>query len=184
MPRIAPVDPEKASPEIRDLLDRVRVDGGEPLRVMATLAHSPPLLRNFMRLGNSILERASLDKRLRELAILRVAQLAGCDYEWAHHVEIGRRVGLSDDDLRALPNWREDSRFDARDRAVLAYAETIARDITVDDATFAAVRAQFNNQELVELTVSIGFYCMIPRILLPLQVENEPKYQKELPLRD
>ena len=80
--------------------------GPTPLNIFRTLAHAETCLRPALRLGQAILTRQELDAVLRELAILRVAQLTGAQYEWVQHVAIGRAVGVTGDQVAALE--RED----------------------------------------------------------------------------
>src|SRR3546814_4174271 len=72
--------------------------------------------------------KAKLDPRLREMAILQVGWLARSDYEWSHHVKIGKDFGVSEDDVRAIIAETEgkDSGLPALDRAVLRAARGMA----------------------------------------------------------
>jgi alkylhydroperoxidase family enzyme len=60
------------------------------------------------------------------------------------------------------------------ERAALAYADAMTRDIDVSDAVFEALRPHFSERQLVELTVLIATYNMLTRILQALQVDLEP----------
>src|SRR5262249_19199176 len=82
--------------------------------------------------------------------------------------------GLSLEECDALADWRACKFFSASERAVLAYTDTMTRDITVPDAVFAEVERHFNAREIVELTVLIGTYNMNARVLQALQLDLEP----------
>jgi alkylhydroperoxidase family enzyme len=82
--------------------------------------------------------------------------------------------GLSLEECDALADWRAPKCFSASERAVLAYADTMTRDIAVPDDVFAEVKRHFNDREIVELTVLIGTYNMNARVLQALQLDLEP----------
>jgi len=82
--------------------------------------------------------------------------------------------GLSLAECDALADWRPSTLFSERERAVLAYADTMTRDIAVPDAVFAELKRHFNTREIVELTVLIGTYNMNARVLQALELDLEP----------
>src|SRR5689334_9722639 len=65
--------------------------------LLATLVRHPELTRAFLRFSNHLLYSSTLPPRLRELTILRVAHRHGSEYEWHHHVRMGKGVGLTDE---------------------------------------------------------------------------------------
>ena len=95
MARVPYLTRDDLEPDDRVLLDR-------PANIFRALVNSPKGARAFARHGNYILSRSKLDPRLRELAIIQVGYSTNSPYEYAHHVEIGRQNGVSDDDLRAI----------------------------------------------------------------------------------
>jgi alkylhydroperoxidase family enzyme len=94
MARVSYVATAEAQGDAREVFAKLESRGSDILNLNRVLAHSPNVLRNFMRLGNSLLFHGVLPPRLRELAILRVAELTGAHYEWAHHVPIARQAGV------------------------------------------------------------------------------------------
>src|SRR5215510_11825286 len=131
MARVPYLDLTDLPPEHQDLLAR-------RANIYRALAHSPNGLRAFSGLGNFIRFKSRLDPRLRELAILMVGYLARAPYEWSHHVEIGKRFGVSDADIRALMEEAEgrSSSLEPSARTVLKAAAEMTRDLAISDATF------------------------------------------------
>ncbi len=164
--------------EHRWLFERLEKQG-PILNIYRALSHSPEALRRFMKFGRYFLVEGKLDPTLRELAILRAGYLCRAPYEVAQHVAFGRRAGLSDEQIRAIAEPDEAS-FDGKQRAVLAYAGELTSDSRVSDATYAAVAAFLNAEEIVELTMVTGYYNMVSRALNALEVEMEPAAQKDL----
>jgi 4-carboxymuconolactone decarboxylase len=95
-----------------------------------------------------------------------------CQYELAHHRLMARRSGVSEAELEALDRWREASFFAPDERAALAFMEAMVEG-SVPDAVSAELARHFDPSERVELTLTAGLYCMVPRVLDALRVPLE-----------
>jgi len=173
MARVGLVNKEQAAPEIREMFQKMEGNGRPVLNVFKVMAHCPQVGYYFLRLGNSILLKGTVPPTLRELAILRVGHINQAKYEWTHHVAIALRVGVREEQIDALPAWKNSNQFNELERAVLQYTDEVTQNIRVKDGTFAAVRGFLNEEGVVELTTTIGYYGMVCRILEALQVELE-----------
>ncbi len=174
MARVSILEKTQTSPELQELFQKMEERGGKILNLFKVMANSPEVGRAFLKLGNTILMKSSLNPRLRELAILRVGTLAKASYEWTQHVPIALRVGVTQPQIDALPDWKKaPDRFNDQERAVLAYTDAVAEQIRVPDDIFGAVRAFLSDQQIVELTTTIGYYGMVSRILEALRIELE-----------
>jgi AhpD family alkylhydroperoxidase len=133
----------------------------------------PNLARDFSRAMTHLdhaatkeLDKVELDSRLRELIRVRASQLNGCAYCIDMHTKDARAVGESEQRLYALPAWREAPFFSERERAALAFTEsvTLLAEDHVPEEAFEAVRAQFSPEEvaaLVSLIVTINAWNAI-----------------------
>jgi alkylhydroperoxidase family enzyme len=175
MARVPYLEPSDLAPEDQDLLKR-------PIWLFKALVNSPKAARAFSGLGGYIRYGSKLDPRLRELAILQVGWLARSPYEWSHHVKLGHDFGVSDDDVQALidDTAGKPTSLDAMSKLVLK----AAREMTVDGAmtgpTFTTLQSQLGNEQVVDLTLTIGFYNAVVRVLGTLQIDVEPEYQPYL----
>ena len=104
--------------------------------------------------------------------ILRIAVLNGADYEFRAHVPFALKEGITQAQIDALRDGRADA-FDPRERDVLAYCDSMTREIHLPDAVFQAVRPHLDERELVELTATIAAYNLVSRFLEALQVDHE-----------
>src|SRR6202007_885510 len=93
--RLPYLEADQVAPEYRDMLKR-------NTNLHKLLVNSPDMARAFNGVGNYIRFKSKLDPRLRELAILQVGWLEKSEYEFTHHVKIGREFGVSHDDIAAL----------------------------------------------------------------------------------
>ena len=101
-PKIPPVDPDSARPDIAEMLRAGSKTTGGADNVSATLANNPGLFRRFMPFAGKLLGAGKLTPRDRELAVLRTAWVCRSSYEWGHHVRIGRESGLTGAEIIAV----------------------------------------------------------------------------------
>ena len=160
--------------EAAALADRIVAERGSVLHLYQMLLHSPPAAEGWLTYLTAIRHRCGLDGAIRELVIMRIAHLNRAPYEADQHAPIALREGLRQDQLDVLAlDAIPDDRFDARERAVLAYADAMTRSVQVPDAVFQAVRPYFQDRDLVELTATIAAYNMVSRFLEALQVHSD-----------
>jgi AhpD family alkylhydroperoxidase len=113
------------------------------------------------------LQKSGLPKELVDLVYLRVSQINGCAYCIDMHSRDLLKGGLAVDKLVLVPVWHEAGAvFSARERAALAWAETVTRvaDTGVPDADYQAARTEFSEKELVDLTYAIGLMNAFNRL--------------------
>ena len=118
------------------------------------------------RAATKELDSAGLDRRLRELVRIRASQLNGCAYCIDMHTKDARAAGETEQRLYALPAWRETPFFTGRERAALAFAEsvTLLASTHVPEADYEAVAKEFTPEEigaLVALIVAINAWNRI-----------------------
>ena len=172
MPRL-PLLPLEEMPE----KTRSMITGGKSelsaKNINKMVAHAENSARHFMRLGNSLLTQGQLDARLRELAILRIATLCDSRYEWYQHEIIARQVGVPEEQIEAVRQGKESPVFNEQERAVLRYTEEVTLQVKSSEEAFEELTRFLSHRELVELTLSIGFYNLVARFLENTGVEIE-----------
>lgn len=164
--------PDPGNPAIAPLVQRIERERGKVLNLYGMLLHSPPVAEGWLAFLTAIRQKCSLSGRDRELVIMRIAVINGADYEFRAHVPFALEEGITQAQIDALRDGRLEA-FDARERDVLAYCESMTREIHVPDAVFQAVRPHFNERELVELTATIAAYNLVSRFLEALQVDHD-----------
>ena len=175
MARVSLID-EKASPDVAALAAKIRgARGGQLHEFYRALLHTPGLASAWFDFNNAVRFQTRLDDRVRELVIMRVAVLTGCDYVFeVHKAQYAKPAGVTPDQVEAL-RARTPALFGGRDSALLAYVDAMTRDVEVADAVFQRVRGHFSDREVVELTVLTAAYNMHTRFLKALGFE--PKQQ-------
>jgi AhpD family alkylhydroperoxidase len=132
----------------------------------ATVPGFSKAMATLDRAATRELDDAGIDPRLRELVRIRASQLNGCAYCIDMHATDARAIGETEQRIYALPAWRETPFFTARERAALAFTEsvTLLASTHVPDADYAAVAAEFSPAEvgaLVALIVAINAWNRI-----------------------
>jgi AhpD family alkylhydroperoxidase len=117
---------------------------------------APGFLRAMTQLDRAAtkeLDLAGIDPRVRELVRIRASQLNGCAYCIDMHTKDARAIGETEQRIYALSAWRETPFFTDRERAALAFTETVTMlaDTHVPDEAYAAVAAEYSEQEVAAL---------------------------------
>jgi AhpD family alkylhydroperoxidase len=139
------------------------------------VARAPAVAAALRELSKTAGE-AGLDKRLVELIKVRASQINGCAFCVQFHINLARKLGVPVAKLDLVAVWREAGVFDARESAALAWTETLTRlgPESASDADYAALRAAFNEDEALFLTVAIGVINQWNRIGVALRFAPPP----------
>ncbi len=166
---------DKTNPELAELIGTLRAGRrGNLINVYRLLLHSPALAESWFGPSNAVRWKTDLDGRLRELVIIRIASIHGVDYIVNQHVPaLTTPEGITEAELAELSLWRMATCFSESERAALAYADTMTRDIEVPDAVFNELQHHFSDRQIVELTVLIGSYNMNTRVLKALEIDPQ-----------
>ncbi len=173
MARIAYANPARTRTENSHLVERILKERGEVLHLYAMLLQSPPFADGWLKLLTAVRHEGCLEGALRELMIMRVAHLNKAPYEAEQHRPIALKEGLSDTQVDAVGAWETSSLFNARQITALRYCDAMTMHVHVADAIFAAVRQEFNDREITELTITIGAYNMVSRLLEALNIHAD-----------
>ena len=144
------------------------------LNIFRVLLRHPVLAQRLSGLLMMLLVQGKLDRRLRELVIMRLGWTTASEYEWAQHWRVARELGIQHEDLLAVRDWRGSDRFSAADRAVLAATDETLETGTISSETWELCRAHVGGtEELLELVAAIGNWRMISSLLRSLEIPIE-----------
>ena len=168
--RIAYVNPQDASPEVREALDALPA-----LNIFRMLAHADSAFVPYLGFGAALLASLELDPKLRELAILLVAERTGAEYEWVQHVGISRTIGIEEQQISAVAHGDlRASCLDADARVVLSFVAEVLETPRASDASFAALSESLPARQIVELLLVVGAYQMLARVMTALDIDIDP----------
>ena len=157
-----------------------------PSNVLGLFANHPALAKAFLRYNAYLLGRDStIPPHIRELAILRVAWRRRCRYEWAQHVRIARRAGVTDAEIamvRAGAGAR-DGNGDAPGHEITALIITAADELDANsglsDATYQALADKFDDRQLMDLVFTIGTYGLLAMAFNAFGLDLDPGLSDE-----
>ena len=138
---------------------------------------SPGVFAGFGRMAEGLLRESPLPPAIRELAILRVGHLSASAYEVFQHRTFATHVGLSDAQIEAaLATGTDHDALDPVQRDVLRFVDDVVINVRPSDETLAAVRTHFDDTQVTDLTLLIGFYMMVARFLetTGVEIDDEP----------
>lgn len=182
MPAVTLIE-EPDTPELKDFYERVSraSQGLGVLNVFKTMAHSPELMQSWWSMMALLFSQLKLDPRLRELAILRLFKLRRSPYGYAHHVRIGKQVGVTDEQLAQMDSYATSDAFSGLDKRVLEYTDAVTNLEERSRDLAAGLREHLSEQEVVELTFCIANWNLMAHLLLPLEIELEDAAKEYLP---
>jgi 4-carboxymuconolactone decarboxylase len=125
------------------------------------MLYAPDVGHALQELGAAIRFRTQLTPRVREMAILVVAQAWDSAYERASHEPIGREAGLTGAEIEALRSGADPGFTDERERVAYSVTRSLVGPADLDDAQYAAAVAALGERALVELSTLVGYYATL-----------------------
>jgi len=127
--------------------------GMEPMEIWA---YQPKMMMGMGKFNQAVRKGKSIDERLKNLVELKGAQMIGCKYCVDLGSQICRNSGLSDNELLALPRYRQSDLFTEREKLALDYTVAVMRTpVEVTDELFAQMKEHFSDKQLVEITAHL-----------------------------
>ena len=154
---------------IVDILRRAAGTREAP-HLFSTLARHRSLFRAWLRFAGALMPRGTLPRRDTELVILRVAHNCGCEYEWRHHQRLGEAAGLSVSEIDRVQQGPDASGWSAREALLLRCADSLHEHRALTDELWTALRSEFSEVELIELTMLVGHYEMLATTINALRI--------------
>jgi len=190
-PRLAPLPLERWDDDARAVL-RGRMKGAD--RFLSGAPDAPPLpnvlglFGNHMRLGGAwlayngvLLDEPTLEPRHRELLILRVARRTGSTYEWAQHVRLGQRCGITTEDIDAISLGAPAVSWTPVERDLIAATDQLLDTYDIDATTWSRLAEHFDERQLLELLFVVGSYLCLALVFNTVRLELDPGLDPGLP---
>ncbi|EFC85539.1 carboxymuconolactone decarboxylase family protein [Parafrankia sp. EUN1f] len=115
-----------------------------------------------------------LDPAHRELLVLRVAWRTRSQYEWIHHVRIGRACGVTTEQVHAIPQGAEAEVWTPLERAMMAAVDQMIDRFRVDDETWQVLASHLDKPQLLELSFVVGSYLCLAQVFNNVGLEADP----------
>ena len=155
-PAISPLSKDQAAPSVQPIFDKLTHVFGHMPSFFATMARSPQALEHFMPLYSAVIDKGTVDPKLKDLAYLKTALINGCEYCHRAHSASGKKHGITDEQIKNLAFYQRSEAFDAKEKAVLLYAERVTRGASaLRPPALQELKQYFNDDQIVELTLTI-----------------------------
>lgn len=177
MTRLPYVEPAHFSPEQKQLYDSIVSgpraakrgplvdDAGHLTGPFNAFIRLPAVGKHWSQIGETLRFRASMPRRLFELAVLVVASEWRCSHEWAAHSGLARDAGVSDEIIRALRACSSPQFEDVKDKAVYSFVKELVVRRSVADATYQTALKQIGEEQLAELVHVVAYYSALATML-------------------
>lgn len=177
-PRVKPLPFAEWDEGLQNIWNRGKNKPSQPValtvfNVQKTLANHPKLLSRWRVFGNHILLKSSLPPRDREILILRIGWLCGSEYEWGQHVEIGKRTGLTYEEILRIIEGPDAEGWDKFDSTLLRAVDELFYDSFISDETWNALAEKYNTHQLMDVVFTIGQYNLVSWALNTLGVQRD-----------
>jgi AhpD family alkylhydroperoxidase len=136
--------------------------------------NAAPAAMRALQQAESYIQQCGLEKSLIELVKMRASQINGCAYCLDKHSKDARRAGETEQRLYLLSAWHESPLYSERERAALEWTDALTQiaETHAPDAAYDAVRRQFGDKELVDLSTLIGLINLWNRLAIGFRYQH------------
>jgi alkylhydroperoxidase family enzyme len=173
-PRIPPLAENEGDPQVVEILNALPAGADGPVgeyNIFRTLARHPDLFRSWLGFGGYLLVGGKVPPRDRELMILRTAVRCRSSYEWGQHVRISERMGIEREAIDRVLESPDAAGWPDHEATLMRAVDQLHDDSRISDSTWEALAGEYDETQLIELTMLIGQYHMVAFALNSLGVE-------------
>ena len=141
--------------------------------VFTTLGRHRRLFWGWLHFAGRLMPGGLLPRHESELIILRVAHLRRCAYEFEHHRRLGRRAGLTVEQITAVTDDLGHGSWTARELTLLRAVDALVAAGDLDDAQWTQLTEELTPREAIEFVMLVGHYDMLATTLITLRVQPD-----------
>ncbi|HQY71870.1 MAG TPA: carboxymuconolactone decarboxylase family protein [Pseudomonadales bacterium] len=168
-------DAASAFPHARDfVLNNWNTDDARGVNGVGMMLNHPALAKAFLTFNNHVASASTVSRRIRELLILRIGWLRRSEYEFYQHIVLGRRAGLSDEEIVRIESGPDAPGWDPVDAELLRAVDELHADACIGDATWARLSAHFDAKQLMDIVFAVGCYDVLAMAFKTFGVPFEP----------
>ena len=180
MARVPYLAREDLAESDRAAFDRIEKSRGQVGNIWRAMLNAPNVCDRMLALADELRHGVGIDKNYRELAVLVVGKATNCDYEFDHHWNAALKAGVPREKLEAIESFAFETSplFTDAERAVMRFAKEATEVGAVKDMTWNALKRHFDTRAAMEILYTVAWYNTVVRILLPLDIRNEPDFKR------
>ena len=173
-PTLSLVTDEQADEDLKQIYEMCQQAMGGVPHLARVIANCKDLLGPFLGLAGAVAQEYTVPMRLKQLAVLRTAELNGCAYCRSIHVPKGEQLGLDSDKMEGVAQKDiPDDVFSAEEKIVIRMTDEMTGRVGAEKDTVAQAREMFGEAGAVELMMTISFYNLMTRLAETSQVPLE-----------
>ena len=150
------------------------------MNIFTTLLNHPNLFKRWLVFANHILFKSSIPPKEKEVAILRIGFLCKCEYEWAQHVVIARRVGLDDAIIEEIKKGEKSTKLDELQRLIIRSVDELHEQATITDETWSSLGRHYSEEQLIDLVFTVGQYNLVSMALNSFKVQIDERVASQV----
>lgn len=172
--RLPLVPGDSDDPALAGVFGRFREAGHAVPTLYRALGNAPAMLDAWVGMAWPLRHDATTPRGLRELMILRVAQVTNTPYEWVAHRPAALKAGVTPDQVRHLRDWERSDQFSEVERLVLALTEAVIAREQLPDPQWSALETHFSPGDMIELVLTAAYYSCVSCTLTALRLQVAP----------
>lgn len=177
--RLEPARRDDFSEADQAVFDQLDVSRAGAIDLHRIMANAPNLALPALEVTRQLRASKELPAILRELAVLRTAQLNQSDYLFIRHSRHALAAGLSSEQVAAMAAWKSSALFDPVQAAVLALADALhAPPFVAQHETWSVLTDNLTDRAIAELIIGIGMYHLASRFVGAVEIDLEEWYGK------
>ena len=154
MPHLPPLGTDEATLDARRALEALEARLGQVPNMYRTFAHAPKVLAAAVAMAQAV--RSDLPAKVRELAYLKIVQLTDCHVCRHYHEALGRKAGLTEEQIRDLDRFEASDAYSEAERDVLRFAEQWSADGRVSEDVLDRLKRLLSHEHLVILAATVA----------------------------
>lgn len=162
-PRVKPAQDDELDDKQKEIVDSLN-EAARNLNLFRTTLKSVPSMMAMLGWSNYVGSKKTNDVpwRDKEIIILRTSFKCRSGYEWSLHEMLGKKAGLSDEEIAACRNGGE-HQWDAKDSALVAMCDELVDDQFVSDATWEALSHYYGEKQMMDAVYTAAHYGMVSK---------------------
>lgn len=193
-PRIKPLTPGDWDDEILDALGAFPgglkfvltgwEEEGKAVRgthMLGSFAQYPALAKAFLTFNNHVATNSTLSARERELIILRIGWLRRCEYEFVMHLILGRRAGLTDEEMQRIEAGPDAAGWSEEDADLVRVADELHADARIRDETWDRLSGRYDHRQLMDMVFLTGCYEIVAMAVKSFGIPPEAEVAPLIP---
>ncbi|MFW9784568.1 MAG: carboxymuconolactone decarboxylase family protein [Candidatus Heimdallarchaeota archaeon] len=163
-----------------DTIESFVKEKGTIYHIMATMMRYRRLRLKWLLIASHVTYDSLLPPRDKEILILRNAWLCGSEYEWDHHVLVGRQVGLTNEEIEQIKLGPEAQGWSNFDKKLLKAVDELYTNRDLTDSTWNLLSENYNTKQMMDLIFVVGAYNMLAMFMKSIGFETEECVKRSL----